>query len=329
MTIQLNDLLAEMGIAETVEVPAQQSQSNPIPVPIAPLPTPATHVDGLQYPVVDPNWIMPDTWHGAKRMFETFPRWLNCNRAVFALLTGPTGTGKSHAIQQFCALLNRPMLPVACNRDMTETSLFAGTQEIASDGSSQWTDGPFVRAAKHNAVLVLEEINNLHPSTQMSMQSRTDRDSITITIPQTGKTIQWQQPIVFGACNEGYAGTSDITQAIRDRFETIETSYLSPKSEIELLCKRTGIAKPIASRAVKTANAIRAASAKGELTYDCSPRALLSFCLATQCGEKPEEAWENSVIFRIPNLQHTIATREAVYRISEAVGNFKYGRKTQ
>ena len=66
------------------------------------------------------------------------------------MLKGPTGCGKSRFVEHMAWKLQRPLVTVACNEDMTAADL-VGRFLLEPDGT-RWQDGPLTTAARHGAI---------------------------------------------------------------------------------------------------------------------------------------------------------------------------------
>lgn len=273
---------------------------------------------------VEPKDYIEPAW--AKYLFRI---WDHVDDTPGVLASGPRGTGKTLAAMVYAARRNRPLLICNCNPEMSPDSLLGTARlNLKDKGGDYLQPGPIALAAKHDAILLLDEFNLLGPAVQATLNPLTDAVQKGIFMPYTGERLEWHKPRIIAAINEGYAGTREIQPALRDRFEPIFAEYLPEADEVRLLVKRTKCAKDLAERAVKTANAIRAA-AKGDdgsvmpIDFDLSLRALLSFARRVVNGQQTEaEAWNEAVIGRVGYNMRSQGTREAVKQLSNQIGGF-------
>ena len=66
------------------------------------------------------------------------------------MVKGPTGCGKSRFIEHMAWKLNKPLITVACNEDMTASDL-VGRYLLDANGT-RWLDGPLTIAARIGAI---------------------------------------------------------------------------------------------------------------------------------------------------------------------------------
>ena len=81
------------------------------------------------------------------------------------MLKGPTGCGKTRFVEYMAHKLNKPLITVACNEDMTASDLVG--RFLLSASGTEWQDGPLAIAARHHAVpfVVAAPSSTLDPST--------------------------------------------------------------------------------------------------------------------------------------------------------------------
>src|SRR5512146_2584140 len=66
------------------------------------------------------------------------------------MVKGPTGCGKSRSVEAMAWKLQKPLITVACNEDMTASDL-VGRFLLDRDGT-RWVDGPLTIAARIGAI---------------------------------------------------------------------------------------------------------------------------------------------------------------------------------
>ena len=97
--------------------------------------------------------------------------WFNSPTAPLYLY-GPSGTGKTSLIKEFCARLNKPCIELTCSSKLEAADLLGtyvlGKADVSDkEPSMLWQDGALVRAMRTGALLLLNEYDLADPS-QMS-----------------------------------------------------------------------------------------------------------------------------------------------------------------
>ena len=108
---------------------------------------------------------------------------------------------------------------VPCNGAADSASMFGGhTQD--EDGRWHWQDGVVTKLVRHGGVLDLDELNMARPSVMAVLHSLLDkRRSITL-LDNGGEVVKAHDDLMIVASyNPDYAGTFELNEATRNRFE--------------------------------------------------------------------------------------------------------------
>ncbi|OKY78539.1 MAG: MoxR-like ATPase [Candidatus Methanohalarchaeum thermophilum] len=136
------------------------------------------------------------------------------------LLIGPTGAGKTHAVKKVAEKLKMPIIRVNLNR-MTTVEDFVGQWVPEQGGNFKWEDGVLTRLMKNGGLLMVDEINAAPPEILFVLHSALDFREITLT-QKDGEIIEANKDFWFIATmNPDYKGTSELNEALRDRFKVI------------------------------------------------------------------------------------------------------------
>lgn len=172
------------------------------------------------------------------------------------MVKGPTGCGKSRFIEYMAWKLNRPLITVACNEDMTASDL-VGRYLLDANGT-RWLDGPLTTAARIGAICYLDEIVEARQDTTVVIHPLTDHRR-TLPLDKKGELIEahpdFQLVISY---NPGYQSLmKDLKQSTKQRFVGFDFDYPVASVEAEILGKEAGIESELASKLVKIGHAAR------------------------------------------------------------------------
>ena len=163
-------------------------------------------------------------------------------------ITGLSGNGKTHGVEQACAQLGREVVRVNVTIETDIDDLVGGFRLI--DGNTVWSNGPVVEAMERGAVLLLDEID-LASNKIMCLQSVLEGKGLYLK-----KINKWVKPaagfnVVATANTKGrgsddgkFIGTNVLNEAFLERFAvTFEQDYPTPATEKKILlanCKQLG-----------------------------------------------------------------------------------------
>ena len=156
------------------------------------------------------------------------------------MVKGPTGCGKSRFIEYMAWKLNKPLITVACNEDMTASDL-VGRYLLDANGT-RWLDGPLTTAARIGAICYLDEIVEARQDTTVVIHPLTDHRR-TLPLDKKGELIEahpdFQLVISY---NPGYQSLmKDLKQSTKQRFTAFEFDYPEAEVEAGILSKEAGI----------------------------------------------------------------------------------------
>ncbi|AOV16080.1 AAA family ATPase [Acidihalobacter aeolianus] len=172
------------------------------------------------------------------------------------MVKGPTGCGKSRFIEYMAWKLDRPLITVACNEDMTASDL-VGRYLLEADGT-RWIDGPLTTAARIGAICYLDEVVEARQDTTVVIHPLTDHRR-TLPLDKKGELIvahpDFQLVISY---NPGYQSLmKDLKQSTKQRFAAFDFDYPDADLETAILAREAGIAAELAGRLVKVGLAAR------------------------------------------------------------------------
>lgn len=224
-----------------------------------------------------------------------------------ALLAGPTGTGKSFAVQQAVLDSAATLVTIEGKEGLTDLD-FLGAILPQPDNTRRWVDGPILRALRQAqyepVVLFLDEINRvrreylnillglMNPKsaelcTRQGLSTSGDGPFYLIEVPMTSEVI-WCPTAhlrIVGAGNFGsdYA-VYPLDPAVRRRFDVVvEFDYLNLEQEQALVESRTRVTGPVARALCLVAQYTRQMRRNGDLPGCIDTASLLGW--ARQCAQ--------------------------------------------
>lgn len=250
-------------------------------------------VKDVPFPVIQNPGPLAPTLEPAYKFQEEHIRrlllWIGGVAGRNLLITGPTGCGKSSLIEQLCARLGRELYRVPCHGRL-EFSELTGQLTVMTDGSTKFVHGPLPRAMQTGSVLLLDEMNFIHPSAIGALN--TILDGGPLLIPETGELIQphpdFRIVATGNAVDHGddaslYRGTQRMNLALIQRFLTLKAGYLKPLEEAAMIHRTApGLPGKAIEVMVSVAEDVRAAFTRGDIESTVSTRTLVKWARVLQ-----------------------------------------------
>ena len=172
------------------------------------------------------------------------------------MVKGPTGCGKSRFVEYMAWKLNKPLITVACNEDMTASDL-VGRYLLDANGT-RWLDGPLTIAARIGAICYLDEIVEARQDTTVVIHPLTDHRR-TLPLDKKGELVQAHEDFqLVISYNPGYQSLmKDLKQSTKQRFVGFDFDYPESSVEADILSKETGLDIDNANKLVKIAETAR------------------------------------------------------------------------
>ena len=158
------------------------------------------------------------------------------------LLEGAVGVGKTTIALAVASHLKRKVIRIDGDERYTEQKL-AGWFDpplVLSKGYTidSFIYGPLASAMLDGAVLLINELNRMPEGTQNVLLTAMDEKSI--FIPKFGKVEAKEGFLIIATQNpEEYIGTSQLSEALKDRFICITLNYQSEEEEREIVKLRS------------------------------------------------------------------------------------------
>lgn len=158
---------------------------------------------------------------------------------INVLIYGPTGPGKTTAVEAWAAERGLRMATVSGNAALEPSHLFG---KFISDGRGGfcWVDGPVTDVVRNGGVLLLDEFNFISPKIYTVIYPLTDARRTITLLDHMGEVIEAHKDLtIFATLNPGYVGTAPLNFAMRNRFdiqipwdydEKVESKLVSSKA---------------------------------------------------------------------------------------------------
>jgi len=210
------------------------------------------------------------------------------------MLKGPTGCGKSRFVEHMAWKLEKPLITVACNEDMTASDL-VGRYLLDANGT-RWLDGPLTLAARHGAICYLDEVVEARQDTTVVIHPLTDHRR-TLPLDKKGELVaahpDFQLVISY---NPGYQSLmKDLKQSTKQRFAAMEFDYPPAALEASIVCKEAGIDAETAGRLVQIGEVARNLKGHG-LDEGISTRLLVYAATLINEGIAPRDACRMALV---------------------------------
>ena len=176
------------------------------------------------------------------------------------MLKGPTGCGKTRFVEHMAWKLNKPLITVACNEDMTASDL-VGRFLLDANGT-RWQDCPLAVAARHGAICYLDEVVEARQDTTVVIHPLTDNRRV-LPLEKKGELVQAHPDFqIVISYNPGYQSLmKDLKQSTKQRFGALDFNYPEHDIETEIVAHETGVSTDVAAKLVGIAE--RARNLKG------------------------------------------------------------------
>lgn len=176
------------------------------------------------------------------------------------MLKGPTGCGKTRFVEYMAWRLQKPLITVACNEDMTASDLVG--RFLLDVNGTRWQDGPLAVAARHGAICYLDEVVEARQDTTVVIHPLTDARRM-LPLEKKGEIIEAHPDFqIVISYNPGYQSLmKDLKQSTKQRFGGLDFNYPQVDIETEIVSHESGVGPDVAQKLVHIAE--RARNLKG------------------------------------------------------------------
>lgn len=210
------------------------------------------------------------------------------------ILKGPTGCGKTRFIEHMAYVLDKPLVTVSCNEDMSASDLIG--RFLLDPQGTFWHDGPLTQAVRYGGICYLDEIVEARQDTTVVIHPLTD-DRRMLPLDKKGELLHAHPDFqLVVSYNPGYQSHSkDMKASTRQRFAAMEFDYPVLEVETGILVHEAGISTDMATVLVSIARQTRLLKNQG-LAEGASTRMLLYAARLILDGMSPRESCEMTIV---------------------------------
>ncbi|HGG05093.1 MAG TPA: CbbQ/NirQ/NorQ/GpvN family protein [Aliiroseovarius sp.] len=225
------------------------------------------------------------------------------------MVKGPTGCGKSRFVEYMAWKLQKPLITVACNEDMTAADLIG--RFLLDENGTRWQDGPLTVAARIGAICYLDEIVEARQDTTVVIHPLTDHRRV-LPLDKKGELLEahpnFQLVISY---NPGYQSLmKDLKQSTKQRFTALDFDYPDAGDEARIIMREGGVDADMSAKLVEIAH--RARSLKGHgIDEGISTRLLVYGAMLIGQGVDPVEACKMAMVRPLSDDADIRATLDA------------------
>ena len=179
-----------------------------------------------------------ETYHIVGREDELTSALISAAAGKHILIEGPVGVGKTTIALAVASHFQREFERIDGDERYTEQKL-AGWFDpplVLSKGYSEesFIQGPLSIAMTSGEILLINELNRMPEGAQNVLLSAMDEE--TISIPRYGRIHAKDGFLIIATENpDEYIGTSQLSEALKDRFVCIDLDYQSEEEEKEIV----------------------------------------------------------------------------------------------
>lgn len=172
------------------------------------------------------------------------------------MLKGPTGCGKSRFVEYMAWKLQKPLITIACNEDMTASDLVG--RFLLDINGTKWQDGPLTVAARVGAICYLDEVVEARQDTTVVIHPLTDHRR-QLPLEKKGELVNAHKDFqIVISYNPGYQSLmKDLKQSTKQRFGGMKFDYPDSEIEIEIVAHEGGVESELAEKLVQVAQRSR------------------------------------------------------------------------
>ncbi|MGB0721723.1 MAG: CbbQ/NirQ/NorQ/GpvN family protein [Gammaproteobacteria bacterium] len=237
-----------------------------------------------------------------------------CDARMPVMLKGPTGCGKSRFVEYMAWKLQKPLITVACNEDMTASDLVG--RFLLDINGTKWQDGPLTVAARIGAICYLDEVVEARQDTTVVIHPLTDHRRV-LPLEKKGELVQAHDDFqIVISYNPGYQSLmKDLKQSTKQRFGGMDFDYPSTEIETEIVQHEGGVDAETAGKLVQIAQRSRNLKGHG-LDEGMSTRLLVYAAQLVGKGISAQSACQMALVTPLtddPDMRDTLSAAVNTY----------------
>jgi nitric oxide reductase NorQ protein len=233
-------------------------------------------------------------------------------RRLPVMLKGPTGCGKTRLVEYMAWRLQRPLVTVACNDDLSASDL-VGRWLLDADGT-RWQDGPLALAARHGGICYLDELVEARADTAVVIHPLTDTRRMLPLSARNELLTAHPDFCLVVSYNPGPAAR-DMKASTRQRFCALALDYPAPELETQVVATEAGIEIGVAKLIVGLGIRTRRLQGHG-LDEGASTRMLVHAGILVAQGVSAQDACRMALVEALTDEPGTRQALEAALEAS-------------
>lgn len=230
------------------------------------------------------------------------------------MLKGPTGCGKSRFVEYMAWTLQKPLITVACNEDMTASDLVG--RYLLDINGTRWQDGPLTVAARIGAICYLDEVVEARQDTIVVIHPLTDHRR-ELPLEKKGELVKAHDDFqLVISYNPGYQSLmKNLKQSTIQRFGAMVFDYPQAETEAEIIVHESGIDRECADKLVQVAQRSRNLKGHG-LDEGMSTRLLIYAAQLIHKGVAAQTACQMALVTPLtddPDMRDTLVAAVNTY----------------
>jgi len=277
----LVDAITVIAEVKQPSTPSSTPEPTPEPEPVKPKPKREVH---------DVDLIPSEFKYFSRKIetgktdVETFERAMELSDNV--MLLGPTGSGKTTLIRYYCAKNKIPYKRINLNGACTVEDIVG--HYVLINGETIWIDGILTSAVRHGWVLAVDEINAAPSEILFVLNALLDGERKLILASKDGEVVKphpdFRLIATANPTEQGYAGTNEINEALRDRFH--KTLYIDYNETVEnRILKDMNVSAGVRDDIMKFTKYVRESYAKSEILTPWSTRSIKNLANMMKDGD--------------------------------------------